>query len=91
MGKRREQVFDWGAFVPSIVNPIKVAIVEAMQYLEHPLSATELTRLFDDPEFNLPSVSYHVVTLAKVEALVKVRERQVRGSTEKFYFFQAQT
>lgn len=89
MGKRQEHVFDWGAFVPGIVNPIKVAIVEAMQYMGQPLSATELTRLFGDPAFNLPSVSYHVVTLAQGNALVKVRERQVRGAMEKFYFFQA--
>jgi hypothetical protein len=57
MGERREPGFDWGAFVASIVNPIKVAIVEALQYLEQPLSPTELTRLFDDPAFDLSSVA----------------------------------
>jgi hypothetical protein len=32
-------------------------------------------------------VSYHVATLGEAGALEVVRKREVRGATEKFYFF----
>jgi hypothetical protein len=78
--------FDWGALVPRLVHPVRVAAIEAMVHIGRPLSATDLRKIFDE-EFDLSLVSYHVVQLAKVGALVKVRQRQVRGSVEKFYFF----
>lgn len=78
--------FSWEALVPRLVHPIKVAVVEAIAYVGQPLAATELRRLLDG-EFELSAISYHVVGLAKIGALVKVEEQQVRGATKKSYFF----
>jgi hypothetical protein len=77
--------FEWDALVPRLVHPVRVAVIEAMVHIGQPLSATDLRKVFDE-KFDLSMISYHVVQLAKVKALVKVRERQVRGSVEKFYF-----
>jgi DNA-binding transcriptional ArsR family regulator len=82
-GKR----FEWEALVPCIVNPAKVAIIEALLWIDQPLSATELTRSFDDDDFNLSQISYHLSTLADAKLLTLVREKQGRGAPQKFYFF----
>jgi hypothetical protein len=81
-----ELVFAWDELVPRVVHPLKVAIIEALLWIGAPLSATDLKNIFDDGS-NLSLISYHLVTLAKVEALTIVRKRQGRGSVEKFYFF----
>jgi hypothetical protein len=82
-----ELSFDWGALVPRVVHPLKVIIIEALLWVGRPLSASDLSKLVDDQEFGLSHISYHAVTLREIGALKVVRKRQVRGSTEKFYFF----
>jgi DNA-binding transcriptional regulator GbsR (MarR family) len=79
--------FDWETLVPLVVHPLKVAIVEALLWIEEPLSASELTKTFSQSDMSLSRISYHVRMLAEVGVLTKVRERPVRGSVEKFYFF----
>lgn len=81
-------LFDWGALVPRIVHPAQVTIVEALFWIGRPLSATELRDLFDEPEcYYLSLVSYHLRKLAEVGAIHETGSRQVRGTTETFYFF----
>jgi DNA-binding transcriptional ArsR family regulator len=84
-----ESEFDWCLLVPYLIHPLRVAIIEAIAYVSQPLSATELHRLFGDDELQLALISYHVKQLRKAGALVKVRERQSRGSVEKFYVLQS--
>jgi len=84
---RRDERFDWGELVPLIVHPLKVMIIEAIDWIDEPLSASDLTKVVDRKKFGLSHVSYHLNQLGKVRALKVVRRRQVRGSIEKFYFF----
>lgn len=80
--------FDWAALVPRVVHPAQVAIVEALAWVGHPLSATDLRDLFDEPDcYYLSIVSYHVGKLAEAGVLTETGSRQVRGATETFYFF----
>jgi hypothetical protein len=79
--------FDWGELVPLIVHPLKVTIIEAIDWIDEPLSASDLTKVIDRKKFGLSHVSYHLNQLGKVGALKVVRRRRVRGSVEKFYFF----
>lgn len=81
-----EPDFDWAWLVPRLVHPIKVAIVEAMLWIDRPISASELEKVFDG-EIGLGLVSYHMKELAKLGAIAKVGERQVRGALQNFYFF----
>ena len=79
--------FDWATLVPHVVHPAKVAIIEAMLWVQRPLSATELCDLFDEPEgMSLPTLSYHVRGLAEVGALELREQRQVRGAFQSLYF-----
>lgn len=77
--------FDWEALVPRIVHPIKVAVIEALLWVDQPLSSSDLAKLFDREDMPLSNISYHVRALAKMGVLKKVRERRVRGSIETFY------
>jgi DNA-binding transcriptional ArsR family regulator len=79
--------FAWDALVPHIVHPLKVTIVEALRWIDQPLSASDLTKVIEDDKYGLSHVSYHMVKLARAGALEVVRTRPVRGSLEKFYFF----
>lgn len=80
-----DEQFRWEALVPCVIHPLKVAIIEAMNWVGQPLSATDLTKVIAEPEWGLAHVSYHVQKLVDAGALVKVGQRKVRGSLEKFY------
>lgn len=40
----------WEALAPVILHPLQVVILEDLEWIERPLSATELAKLFGDPE-----------------------------------------
>ena len=85
MIERRER-FDWDALIPHAINPTKILIIEAMQWIERPLSASDLQRVFDG-RIGLSTVSYHLKSLGKWRVVRRVRKRQVRGAMESHYFF----
>jgi hypothetical protein len=78
--------FDWAQLVPHCIHPLKVAIVEAMLWIERPISPVELQKVFFE-EFSLSLVAYHVTTLAQAGVLVQVGRQPVRGAMKRFYFF----
>jgi len=77
--------FYWEALVPHLVHPVKVAVIEALLWVDRPLSSTDLMKLFAREDMGLSHISYHVRALAKIGVLKKVRERRVRGSIETFW------
>jgi len=83
---KEDQRFDWSALVPQVVHPLKVAIVEALLWIDQPLSASDLTKLFDNSRYGVARLSYHLVKLADIRAVEVVVTREARGATEKFYF-----
>jgi hypothetical protein len=85
--ERGKPSFGWDGLVPRVVHPLRVAIVEALWWVDLPLSATDFTKLIDDEEFGLSCIAYHVKRLAETGVIRVVRRRPVRGSVEKFYSF----
>jgi hypothetical protein len=78
---------NWAALVPQTIHPVQVAIIEAMEWVGEPLSATLLQEMFDDPErCYLSILSYHMGKLARWRAVEPIRHRHVRGARETFYF-----
>jgi DNA-binding transcriptional ArsR family regulator len=78
----------WGELLGVLVHPTKVLIIEALRWIDHPLSATEFERIFGEKSgLHLSNLSYHVSTLAKAGILRQVKKRRVRGAWERFYFF----
>jgi uncharacterized membrane protein YuzA (DUF378 family) len=87
-GQERDgPTFDWAALVPRLVHPLKVEIIEALLWIDQPLSSADLMKVFGTKHASLSLVAYHVKGLAKVGAIKVIRKRQVRGAQEKFYFF----
>ena len=77
--------FDWNVVVPRLMHPLQVAVVEAMAWIDVPLSPSDLTQVFME-QFPLEEVAYHVRRLAYIEALVKVEQQTKRGRQRKWYF-----
>jgi hypothetical protein len=80
--------FDWIAFALLHVHPMRVQIIEAMSWIDQPLSASDLRKVFGG-RFDLSFISYHLTELAKLGVMELVWKREVRGATEKFYFFRS--
>jgi DNA-binding transcriptional ArsR family regulator len=76
--------FNWHALIPMSVHPVKVAIIEALQWIAVPLSPKELDRIFDE-DFGVSLVSYHMRTLADMGVVERVRQQSVRGAVQSFY------
>jgi hypothetical protein len=81
----------WGALVPHVVHPAKVAAIEAMLWMKQPLSCNQLVNLFDCDDFYLSLVSYHVGKLVKFSVLRRAGSCQRRGATETFYYLPERT
>lgn len=82
-GEQRAE-YDWAALVPKFMHPMKVAIIEALWRLERPLSASELSKVFDH-QYDISHVSHHMTSLWKLNVLRKAGQRRGRASIETFY------
>lgn len=78
------QPFDWEALVPLVVHPVKVAVIEALSWVEEPLSATDLDRILDGG-VGVSLISYHLRKLTELGAIRRVRQSTVRGAVQTFY------
>ncbi len=62
--KKGGGALDWGGLVALIVHPTKVLIVEAMDWIDRPLSSSELVFVFGE-KMSVSAISYHVNSLAR--------------------------
>lgn len=79
--------FDWAALVSQRVHPMQVAAIEALEWISQPLSATDMSNLFEVEEWYCGAISYHLGKLAEAGVIEMTATREVRGASEKFYFF----
>lgn len=61
----------WEAVVLKFVHPVKVAVIEALLFIEKPLTAAQLAKLFsgNGGGFREPHVRYHLHQLVRVNVL----------------------
>lgn len=76
--------FDWEALVALLVHPVKVSIIEAMDWVGEPLSATDLDRILKG-QVGVSLISYHLRKLVELGVLQPVRKETVRGAVQTFY------
>lgn len=82
-GSDRDQF--WGALGARLLHSMQVEILEAMLWIDLPLSASELAKVLDR-KVRPSTISYHVLRLNSLRALRKVGKREpLRGSPEKLY------
>lgn len=81
-----EEALDWVALVPRVIYPTKLWIIEAIRWIDQPLSATQVEHVLVGA-VPKSSISYHMITLAKWGVLEIAHTQQVRGAIEKFYVF----
>jgi DNA-binding transcriptional ArsR family regulator len=79
-----DQHFDWESLVPLLVHPVKVAIIEAMSWIDRPLSATDLDKILNG-DIGVSLISYHLRKLAELGAIERVHQETVRGAVQSFY------
>ena len=75
---------DWEALIGRLLHPTQLAVVEAMLWIDRPLSPAQLVRVFDGG-VHLSSVAYHVSRLADLGVLEQTETRPVRGAVEHFF------
>jgi hypothetical protein len=79
------------ALVPHVVHPIQVGIVEALTWIDRPLSAAQLIHILNGlgGKRGLYSglLSYHLQTLQSFGVLTVAGSRKVGGGTETYFFF----
>jgi len=78
----------WEPFLPHLVHPIKVAIVEALLWIGQPLSAVQFGRVLRgvDDGFCESNVRYHVRHLVELGVL-EVTSDYGGAPREKFFYF----
>jgi hypothetical protein len=75
---------NWGALAGRVLHPTQMAVVEAMLWVECPVSPVQLMHLLDGGT-GLPSVAYHVRRLSHLGVVKETNTRQVRGAVEHFF------
>jgi hypothetical protein len=74
----------WASLPGRLLHPLQLQIIEAMLWIDRPVSACELEHVVEEG-FALATVSYHMRRLATLEVLKLSRTKQVRGARQSFY------
>jgi hypothetical protein len=75
----------WAELAVSLLHPIQLQIIEALIWIDVPLSASELVQIFHR-KHALSAIGYHVRRLYSLGAIRPVGARNPkRGSKEKLY------
>lgn len=64
----QEVGFYWAALVARVLHPVDVEIIEALRWIGQPLSADELSKVFEG-KWSWAKVSHHIRRLGKLDAV----------------------
>jgi DNA-binding transcriptional ArsR family regulator len=76
---------DWDGLLASLLHPTQCQIIEAMHWIDRPVSASQLVRVFDRDPKDLSALSYHLRRLRALKIARLVSVRSVRGANERLY------
>ncbi len=77
---------DWCALVPRLVHETKVCVIEAMRWIDRPLSAREMEKISGGRK-SIADFEHHFLSLVKAGGISRVSRTPVRGAHENRYFF----
>jgi len=76
---------DWAALASFYIHPRKLQIIEALRYIGHPLSPSDLEKVFSAKP-TISNVEYHLKSLADVGIVEQLRGRHgIRGNDNSKY------
>lgn len=90
----RDEPLDWGDLVPLIVHPTKVIVLEALLWIDEPISAVDIQQMCDgdNGELSAGIISYHLKSLAVDHPVLRLyKEVPVRGARKRLYYFRNRT
>jgi DNA-binding transcriptional ArsR family regulator len=76
---------DWDGLLARLLHPLQFQIIEAMHWIDRPLSASQLVQAFDCAPKELSALSYHLRRLRTLKIARLSRIRRVRGAKERLY------
>lgn len=82
---------DWGGLLASLLHPTQFQIIEAMHWINRPVSASQLVHVFDRDPKDLSALSYHLRRLSNLRIAKLSSIRQVRGAKERLYILAAKS
>lgn len=89
--RKGDRPLDWGDLVPLIVHKTKLIILEAMIWVDEPLSAVDIREMCGG-ELSTSALSYHLRSLASDHPILRLyAEEPVRGAWKKLYYFRNRT
>lgn len=83
-GGAGDEEFPWGSLVSRVLHPVQVAVIEAMRWVDLPLSPSEI-RLMLGGDYSTSHVAYHARALAGAGIIKLIDTEAVRGSTRHLY------
>jgi DNA-binding transcriptional ArsR family regulator len=75
---------DWDRLLVALLHEDQLHIIEAMRWIDQPLSAVQLVQVLDE-SLGLPHISYHLRRLRKHRLIETSWTRRVRGARQTFY------
>jgi hypothetical protein len=75
---------DWDGLLVRLLHETQLQIIEAMGWVDRPMSASQLVQVFDEST-TLANVSYHVRRLREIGILRLSWTRPVRGTKERLH------
>jgi hypothetical protein len=86
MTTKGDEQFDWNALAPRIIHPLKVAVIEALLWIDQPLSGPDFRKMFNE-RFTSACIAYHLDHLVTCDVLeVAAGRQQGRRMSKKLYF-----
>jgi DNA-binding transcriptional ArsR family regulator len=76
---------DWDGLLAGLLHPIQFQIIEAMHWIDRPVSASQLVQVFDCDPKELSALSYHLRRLRALKIVRLSWVRRVRGEKERLY------
>jgi DNA-binding transcriptional ArsR family regulator len=76
---------DWDGLLAGLLHPTQFQIIEAMHWIELPVSASQLVQVFACDRKELSAVSYHLRRLRELKIVRLSSVRRVRGAKERLY------
>lgn len=83
-GEAGDEPIRWDVFVSRLLHPVQLSMIEALLWIELPISPADLAQMYGG-EYSNSNTGYHVKVLVKHHVLKLVDTEQVRGATRHLY------